>query len=55
VTNPDGTQRTEVHEKVEDGGRAISDNRYVDNRNYLDNKNKDTRALENGSKKGGRY
>jgi len=31
ITNPDGTSHTEVHEKVEDGGRNIHENRYVDN------------------------
>lgn len=33
VTNPDGTSTTEVHEKIEDGGRSIADNRYSGNGN----------------------
>jgi curved DNA-binding protein CbpA len=53
TTNPDGTQHTEVHEKVEDGGRSISDNRYVDNRNqYVEDRTyKDVKALEGSRKK----
>jgi curved DNA-binding protein CbpA len=51
TTNSDGTSHTEVHEKVEDGGRSISDNRYVDNRNnYVDNRN-NQKSLEGSRKK----
>ncbi len=30
VTNPDGTTRTECHENVQNNGRVLKDNRYVD-------------------------
>ena len=31
ITNPDGTSHTEVHENVQDDGRTLKNERYVDN------------------------
>jgi DnaJ family protein B protein 6 len=31
ITNPDGTSHTEVQESVQDNGREVSNNRYIDN------------------------